>query len=101
MQKKHLKTLKAVFARPVSASIRWKEIEALFAALGAEIQEREGSRIAVILFGQVKVFHRPHPEPTTDKGAVASVRTWLEQNTITPDTINQPIEEQNDESKYH
>lgn len=101
MQKKHLKTLKAVFARPVSASIRWKEIEALFAALGAEIQEREGSRIAVILFGQVKVFHRPHPEPTTDKGAVASVRIWLEQNTITPDTINQPSEEQNDESKYH
>lgn len=87
MQKKHLKTLKAIFARPVSASIRWKDIEALFVALGADIQEREGSRIAVILFKQVKVFHRPHPEPTTDKGAIASVRTWLEQNNITPDQV--------------
>lgn len=89
MQKKHLKTLKAIFARPVSASIRWKDIEALFVALDAVIQEREGSRIAVILFKQVKVFHRPHPEPTTDKGAVASVRTWLEQNNITPDQVRE------------
>ena len=60
MQKKHIKTLKAIFSRPVSAAIRWKEIEALFIALGAEIQEREGSRVAVFLFGQVKVFHRLH-----------------------------------------
>ncbi|TXJ02577.1 MAG: type II toxin-antitoxin system HicA family toxin [Acinetobacter sp.] len=97
MQKKHIKTLKAIFSRPVSAAIRWKEIEALFIALGAEIQEREGSRVAVILFGQVKVFHRPHPVPTTDKGAVASVRTWLEQNFVTPDSINKVIEEHDDE----
>lgn len=87
MQKKHLKILIAIFSRPVPGSIRWKDIEALFVALGAEIQEREGSRVAVILFKQVKVFHRPHPEPTTDKGAVASVRTWLEQNNITPDQV--------------
>ena len=39
MQKKHIKTLKTIFSRPVSAAIRWKEIEALFIALGAEIQE--------------------------------------------------------------
>ncbi len=97
MQKKHIKTLKAIFSRPVSAAIRWKEIEALFIALGAEIQEREGSRVAVFLFGQVKVFHRPHPTPTTDKGAVASVRTWLEQNFVTPDSINKVIEEHDDE----
>lgn len=87
MQRKHLKILTAIFSRPVSGTIRWKDIEALFVALGAEIQEREGSRVAVILFKQVKVFHRPHPEPTTDKGAVASVRTWLEQNNITPDQV--------------
>ncbi|MCF7520485.1 type II toxin-antitoxin system HicA family toxin [Neisseria sp. ZJ106] len=84
MKKKHQKTLALIFKRPVSGSIKWADIEALFAELGAEIQEREGSRIAVILFGQVQVFHRPHPSPDTDKGAVAAVRKWLEANGVTP-----------------
>ncbi|MCF7530322.1 type II toxin-antitoxin system HicA family toxin [Neisseria lisongii] len=84
MKKKHQKTLALIFKRPVSGGIKWADIEALFAELGAEIQEREGSRIAVILFGQVQVFHRPHPSPDTDKGAVAAVRKWLEANGVTP-----------------
>jgi hypothetical protein len=84
MKKKHRATLEQIFARPVSGTIRWSEIEALFIALGAEISEREGSRIGVFLFGQVRVFHRPHPTPETDKGAVASIRKWLEENGVTP-----------------
>ncbi len=84
MKKKHQRTLASIFSRPVSGSIKWADIEALFIELDAEIQEREGSRIAVILFGQVKVFHRPHPSPDTDKGAVASVRKWLEENGVKP-----------------
>lgn len=84
MKQKRYKTLVALFARPVQGGIRWKDIEALFLELGAEIEEREGSRIAVFLFNQVQVFHRPHPSPNTDKGAVASIRKWLEQNGVTP-----------------
>ncbi len=84
MKKKNTTTLERLFARPVSGSIRWADIEALFQELGAEISEREGSRIAVVLFNEVRVFHRPHPEPTTDKGAVASIRKWLESNGVTP-----------------
>lgn len=38
--------------------MKWKDIEALLIELGAEFEEREGSRIAVILFEEVKVFHR-------------------------------------------
>ncbi|WP_040300124.1 type II toxin-antitoxin system HicA family toxin [Agrobacterium albertimagni] len=82
MKKKHSATLEQLFARPVSGTIRWQDIEALFIALGAEISEREGSRIGVFLFGQIRVFHRPHPTPETDKGAVASIRKWLEENGI-------------------
>lgn len=63
MKKKHQMTLKQIFARPVSGSIRWADIEALFVELGAEVSERAGSRIAVVLFGEVRVFHRPHPAP--------------------------------------
>ena len=84
MKKKHQKTLAFIFKRPVSGNIKWADIEALFQELGADIQEREGSRIAVILFGQVQVFHRPHPNPDTDKGAVAAVRKWLEANGVKP-----------------
>lgn len=73
-----------LFARPVNGSIKWADIEALFAALGAEISEREGSRIGVYLFDEVRVFHRPHPSPETDKGAVASIRKWLESHGVIP-----------------
>jgi len=84
VKKKHLATLKLIYAHPVSGSIRWTEIENLFVALGAEITEREGSRISVFLFGQVRVFHRPHPSPTTDKGAVVAIKNWLKQNGVKP-----------------
>ncbi|WP_072818653.1 type II toxin-antitoxin system HicA family toxin [Modicisalibacter ilicicola] len=84
MKRKHERTLAAIFSRPASGSIPWKDIEALLGALGAEVEEREGSRVAVVLFGEVRVFHRPHPSPKTDKGAVASVRKWLEENGVTP-----------------
>jgi hypothetical protein len=84
MKRKHLKTLKAIFAHPVSSNIQWQDIESLFTELGAEIKEREGSRISVVLFNEVRVFHRPHPGPDTDKGAVASIRNWLKQHGIIP-----------------
>ena len=84
MKRKHQKTLELLFSCPVSGSIKWADIESLLEALGAEIEEREGSRVGVVLFGVVKVFHRPHPSPDTDKGAVASVRKWLEENGVTP-----------------
>lgn len=84
VKRKHQRTLRLVFAHPTSANIQWRSIEALFAALGAEVSEREGSRVAVVLFGEVRVFHRPHPSPNTDKGAVAGIRRWLEQHGVEP-----------------
>jgi hypothetical protein len=84
MRKKHYSTLIQIFDRPVSGSIKWSDIEALFISLGAEITERAGSRIGVFLFDEVRVFHRPHPSPDTDKGAVASVKKWLENHGVKP-----------------
>ena len=84
MNRKHLRTLKQIYSRPVSASIKWADIESLFISLGAEILERKGSRVAVIVFDEVKVFHRPHPSPNTDKGAVGSIRNWLETHGVKP-----------------
>lgn len=84
MKRKHQRTLDAVFAHPTSANVQWEDIEALFRELGADVSEREGSRVAIVLFSEVRVFHRPHPSPNADKGAVASVRKWLEQHGVTP-----------------
>lgn len=84
MKRKHAKTLAALFAHPTPANILWRDIEALFVELGATVTEREGSRVSVDLFGVSRVFHRPHPAPTTDKGAVASIRKWLETNGVKP-----------------
>ena len=84
MKRKCKKTLTLIFQKPISANIPWTDIEALFVELGAEISERRGSRVAVILFEEVRIFHRPHPSPKTDKGAVASIRKWLESHGVTP-----------------
>ena len=84
MKRKHQKTLELLFSHPISANIRWSEIEALLIELGAHIEEREGSRVLIRLFGDRRVFHRPHPSPMTDKGAVASLRDWLNDNGVNP-----------------
>jgi hypothetical protein len=84
LNRTHRATLEAVFATPVQAGIAWRDIEALFVACGAEISEGHGSRVRVALKGVRAVFHRPHPQKETDKGAVKSVRRFLTEAGITP-----------------
>ncbi|WP_321875908.1 type II toxin-antitoxin system HicA family toxin [Paraburkholderia bannensis] len=84
MKAKHEKTLEHIFSRPTPAGVRWADAVALMRELGAAIEEREGSRVAIFLFGQIKVMHRPHPSPDLDKGAVASLRKWFEDNGVKP-----------------
>ncbi|WP_295379617.1 type II toxin-antitoxin system HicA family toxin [uncultured Pseudacidovorax sp.] len=84
LKAKHQRTLELIFCRPVPSGLKWPDLVALLAELGATMEQREGSRVAIFLFGQVKVMHRPHPSPDVDKGAVASVRKWLEENEVKP-----------------
>lgn len=77
MSSRHYATLRAIFEDPVRSSIDWRDIEALFRFLEAEITEGRGSRVRVVLNGRKAVFHRPHPEKETDRGAVKSVREYL------------------------
>lgn len=78
MQKKHQRTLQAIFDRPVRSDVPWANIEQLMKSLGAEISEGRGSRVRIALNGVRAVFHRPHPQKETDKGALVSVRRFLE-----------------------
>lgn len=76
---KQKEILKQIQKIPIPADINWSDIESLLRALGADITEGNGSRIRVKLNGERAVLHRPHPENVTDKGAVKSVRRFLEQ----------------------
>ena len=78
MDSKHRKTLEAIFEKTERANIAWRDIEAMLVALGAEISEGNGSRVRVALKDVRAVFHRPHPRKETNKGAVKSVRRFLE-----------------------
>ncbi len=81
---KHVDTLKAIFSDPIRADVAWRDVEALLRACGAEISEGRGSRVRVALNGVRAVFHRPHPQKETDKGALKSVRRFLTEAETTP-----------------
>jgi HicA toxin of bacterial toxin-antitoxin, len=85
MNKKHQRTLQAIFEDPVKSGILWSDIERLLIALGAEISEGRGSRVRIALRGMRAVFHRPHPRKETDKGAVVSMRRFLTEAGVTPE----------------
>lgn len=84
MGKKHRRTLASIFEDPVRANIAWRDIEAMLDAAGAEITEGEGSRVRIALNGVRAVFHRPHPEKETDKGAIRSLRRFLKEAEVNP-----------------
>lgn len=84
MNRKHQKTLESIFKTPVQSNVIWKDVEKLFIHLGAKIKEGEGSRLAVELKGVRGYFHRPHPQKETDKGALVSVKRFLENAGVKP-----------------
>jgi len=85
LSKKHNKTLSNIFESPIRSDVEWSDIEKLFRALGAEITEGRGSRVRIALEDVRAVFHRPHPQKETDKGALKSVRRFLTEAGFTPE----------------
>ena len=76
-----------IFKNPVQSDIEWQEIESLLKSLGANISEGNGSRVRIELNGQRGVFHRPHPEKVTDKGAIKSMRRFLDNAGVKNDEL--------------
>ena len=87
MNTKQKKTLKDIFHNPVKSSVIWSDVESLFKACGAIIEQGSGSRVCVMLNGVVAVFHCPHPRKETDKGALKSVRRFLENAGVKNDEV--------------
>ena len=87
MSSKNDKTLESIFKKPTPSNIPWMDIENLLISLGAVISEGAGSRVRVKLNNERAVFHRPHPEKETDKGALNSVKRFLENAGVKYDGI--------------
>jgi hypothetical protein len=77
------RTLDAIFAKPPLREMRWAEIESLFRSLG-EVEEREGSRVAIIIKDTVADFHRPHPSPMVGRRTIKDVMEFLDRAGIRP-----------------
>lgn len=84
MNAKQRRTLIAVFAHPTPASIRFSDIEALVKGLGGVISEREGSRVRIVIQGEVWRCHRPHPGKDAKRYQVEEVRELLERVGVKP-----------------
>lgn len=79
MNKNQQKILRQIFEDPIRADVQWNDIEKLLRGVGADISEGKGSRVRIFLNGVRAVFHRPHPEKETDKGALKSMRRFLQE----------------------
>ena len=77
MNSKHTKTLKAIFAKSCCQQCKFSDIEALVIALGGEVREGDGSRVALLLDGGVKHAHRPHPGKEAKQYQVKEIKEWL------------------------
>jgi hypothetical protein len=79
VNRKHQKTLKAIFATPTSASIKFADVEKLLVALGADVIEGEGSRMAFELNNRKLFVHRPHPAKEAKKYQVELFGEFLKE----------------------
>ncbi len=84
MNAKQRRTLIAIFAKPVPASLPWNDIVSLFRSLGGTIGEGRGSRIHVELNGHEATFHAPHPKRVANQGRIRAAREFLEKAGIQP-----------------
>lgn len=64
--------------------MKWTAIEALIIRLGGRVLQGRGSRVKIVINDRIAVFHRPHPQKETDKGALVSMRRFLEEAGVKP-----------------
>ena len=84
MKAKHRKVLRAVFAMPTRANIKFTDIESLFVSLGGKVKEGVGSRMSVTVSGKTVFFHRPHHGKEARKYQVENAREFLQTIGVEP-----------------
>ncbi|MBD3811470.1 MAG: type II toxin-antitoxin system HicA family toxin [Betaproteobacteria bacterium] len=77
MSHKHENLLRAIFEGPVSGNVHWREVEAMLAHLGANVEPHHGASFRVVLNGVEGFLHRPHNSNTCSKQELRHVRDYL------------------------
>ena len=70
--------MRAIFETPPRGDVAWRDFVSLVEALGGSVSNGRGSRRRCALNDEVAVFHEPHPDRVVCKGAVRSIRSFLE-----------------------
>ena len=83
LNKKHQRTLEAIFSTQTPATLPWRSIEALLMALGAIKDEKSGSSITFELNRKTTTIHRPHPRKEAHRYQVRNIRDFLKRAGIT------------------
>ncbi|RED52090.1 hypothetical protein [Aestuariispira insulae] len=84
MNHHHKKTMQALFAHPVSANIKMKDVESLLRDLGADISTSHAGKVHVTLNGRTVNFAMPkHSLP---KEEVQQVKHFITACGIDPET---------------
>ncbi|WP_322364634.1 type II toxin-antitoxin system HicA family toxin [Pseudomonas sp. Teo4] len=77
MNTRYRKISEAIFRTPTTASLAFSEIEALVLYLGGQVHERQGSRVKLVLRGQLWRCHRPHPGKEAKRYQIEEAREFL------------------------
>lgn len=84
MNHKHQKVLAEFWAHPIPGNIAYKDTLTVLGELGATVEERAGSKVAVHLNGHTLFLH--HADHSLSKDTVAQVRKFLESAGVTAPT---------------
>ncbi|QJQ12125.1 type II toxin-antitoxin system HicA family toxin [Pseudomonas putida] len=77
MNTRYRKIFEAIFRTPITASLAFSEIEALILHLGGQVQERQGSRVKLLLGEHCWRCHRPHPGKEAKRYQIEEAREFL------------------------
>jgi len=77
MNMRDQKTLQRIFAKPAPIDIDWADIESMLRGAEVWVQDRSGSRVALVKAGEVMVVCRPHSKPLAVQATVRDVAAFL------------------------
>lgn len=83
MNHRHRKVLHAIFAHPVSGNINFRDVEQVLSELGADVANKSGARVGVMLNGHSAAFH--HSTHNMPPEEVAQIRKFLEEAGVSAD----------------
>ena len=78
MRRQQQRTLARMQSKPTPPDIRWDEVVSLLVALGVDVVEREGSRVALRRGTERAIFHAPHPRRVVGRATVRDIVAFIE-----------------------